>query len=257
MTWLRSILVIYLSRLLHHNRTPVRQSLIKLHNPSVNQAATHSQVVTADHQDRSMGSITASTTAKPILRVAAISGSLRSNSWHVGLIRAAEELCEESIPGLRIDHVDISDLPMANPDLETNGGDGFPPAVEAFRDRITAADCFLFASPEYNYSVTGSLKNALDWASRGTHKCWADKAAAIVCAGGDFGGGRASLHLREIGIYLDIHFINKPELHIRAYEHPPKFDGEGNLIDAKARERLKKVLLSLQAFALRLQHKEN
>uniref|UniRef100_A0A8R7U2C5 NAD(P)H dehydrogenase (quinone) n=1 Tax=Triticum urartu TaxID=4572 RepID=A0A8R7U2C5_TRIUA len=143
-----------------------------------------------------MGSVTASTTAKPILRVVAISGSLRSNSWHVGLIRAAEELCEESIPGLRIDYIDISGLPMANPDLETDGGDGFPPAVEAFRNRISAADCFLFASPECNYSVTGSLKNALDWASRGTHKCWADKAAAIVCAGGDvdFGGGRASLH---------------------------------------------------------------
>ncbi|XBI68589.1 hypothetical protein VPH35_047771 [Triticum aestivum] len=72
-----------------------------------------------------MGSVTASTTAKPILRVAAISGSLRSNSWHVGLIRAAEEMCEESIPGLRIDHIDISGLPMANPDLETDGGDGF------------------------------------------------------------------------------------------------------------------------------------
>ncbi|KAF7040312.1 hypothetical protein CFC21_050221 [Triticum aestivum] len=121
-----------------------------------------------------MGSVTASTTAMPVLRVAAISGSVRSNSWHVGLIRAAEELCEESIPRLRIDHVDISSLPMANPDLETQGGDGFPPAVEAFRDRV-AADCFLFASPEYNYSVTGSLKNTLDW---------------------------GSTHLREIGIYL-------------------------------------------------------
>ncbi|KAF7026070.1 hypothetical protein CFC21_038206 [Triticum aestivum] len=205
--------------------------------------------------------------AKPTLRVAALSGSLRNNSWHHGLIRAvltvpcmcgaAEELCEECIPGLRIDHVDISGLPMANPDLETDGGDGFPPAVEAFRDRVSAADCFLFASPEYNYSVTGSLKNALDWASRGTHKCWADKAAAIICAGGDFGGGRASLHLREIGIYLDLHFINKPELHIRAYEDPPKFDDKGNLIDAQAKDRLRKVLLSLQAFALRLQRKEN
>lgn len=205
-----------------------------------------------------MGSITASTTAEPILRVAAISGSLRSNSWHVGLIRAAEELCEEFIPGLRIDHVDISDLPMANPDLETDGGEGFPPAVEALRDRVRAADCFLFASPEYNYSVTASLKNALDWASRGRRNCWADRAAAIVSAGGDFGGGRGSFHLRQIGVFLDLHFINKPELHIRAFADPPKFDDEGNLIDGETRERLKKVLLSLHAFALRLQqHKED
>jgi NAD(P)H-dependent FMN reductase len=172
------------------------------------------------------------------------------------LPNVAEELCEEFIPGLIIDHVDISNLPMANPDLETDGGDGFPPEVEAFRARVLAADCFLFASPEYNYSVTASLKNALDWASRGSVKCWADKAAAIVCAGYDFNGGRGSLHLRQIGIYLDIHFINKPELHVRMYDDPPSFDADGNLTDAKNRERLKKVLLSLQAFALRLQPKQ-
>ncbi|XP_047061581.1 probable NADPH:quinone oxidoreductase 1 [Lolium rigidum] len=203
-----------------------------------------------------MGTLAAPASAKPtVLRVAAFSGSLRKDSWHTGLIRAAEELCEEFIPGLIIDHVDISNLPMANPDLETDGGDGFPPEVEAFRARVLAADCFLFASPEYNYSVTASLKNALDWASRGSVKCWADKAAAIVCAGYDFNGGRGSLHLRQIGIYLDIHFINKPELHVRMYDDPPSFDAHGNLTDAKNRERLKKVLLSLQAFALRLQPK--
>uniref|UniRef100_A0ACD5XEG7 Uncharacterized protein n=1 Tax=Avena sativa TaxID=4498 RepID=A0ACD5XEG7_AVESA len=205
-----------------------------------------------------METLAAPASAKPttVLRVAAFSGSVRQDSWHAGLIRAAEELCGEFIPGLQIDHVDISDLPMANPDLETDNGDGFPTEVESFRARVLAADCFLFASPEYNYSVTGSLKNALDWASRGSVKCWADKAAAIVCTGGDFGGGRGSLHLRQIGIYLDIHFINKPELHVRAFDDPPKFDAEGNLTDAKTRERLKKVLLSLQAFALRLQRNE-
>ncbi|KAM0834512.1 hypothetical protein ACQ4PT_063545 [Festuca glaucescens] len=184
-----------------------------------------------------------------VLRVAALCGSLRKDSWHRGLIRA------ESIPGLHIDHVDISGLPMANPDLETDDGDGFPPDVEAFRDRVRAADCFIFASPEYNYSITATLKNALDWASRGKKSCWADKAAAIVCAGGSFGGGRAAFHLRQIGVFLDLHFINKPELHVKAYEHPPKFDADGNLIHAETRERLRQVLLSLQAFALRLQPK--
>ncbi|XP_047060895.1 probable NADPH:quinone oxidoreductase 1 [Lolium rigidum] len=194
--------------------------------------------------------------AKPtVLRVAAFCGSLRKDSWHRGLIRAAEELCQESIPGLHIDHVDISGLPMANPDLETDDGDGFPPDVEAFRDRVRAADCFIFASPEYNYSITATLKNALDWGSRGKKSCWADKAAAIVCAGGSFGGGRAAFHLRQIGVFLDLHFINKPELHVKAYDDPPKFDADGNLIHAETRERLRQVLLSLQAFALRLQPK--
>jgi chromate reductase len=94
--------------------------------------------------------------AKPVLRVAAICGSIRKASWHRGLIRAAAEVCEESIPGLRVDDVDVADLPMLNTDLETDGGRGFPPAVEAFRAKVRDADCFLFASPEYNYSITST-----------------------------------------------------------------------------------------------------
>ncbi|CAL4922774.1 unnamed protein product [Urochloa decumbens] len=196
------------------------------------------------------------TAAKPVLRVAAICGSIRKGSWHRGLIRAAAEVCEESIPGLRIDDVDVADLPMLNTDLETDGGRGFPPAVEAFRARVRDADCFLFASPEYNYSITSPLKNALDWASRGVN-LWADKPGAIVCAGANFGGGRSSYHLRQVGVFLDIHFINKPELFVWAFYEPDKyFDGDGNLIHAETRERLKQVLLSLQAFTLRLQKKD-
>ncbi|RCV44714.1 hypothetical protein SETIT_9G396700v2 [Setaria italica] len=195
--------------------------------------------------------------AKPVvLRVAAISGSIRKASWHRGLIRAAAEVCADSIPGLRVDDVDVAGLPMLNTDLETDGGRGFPPAVEAFRASVRDADCFLFASPEYNYSITSPLKNALDWASRGVN-CWADKPAAIVCAGGNFGGGRSSYQLRQVGVFLDIHFINKPELFVFAFSEPDKFfDGDGNLIHAETRERLKQVLLSLQAFTLRLQRKD-
>ncbi|GJN07818.1 hypothetical protein PR202_ga25682 [Eleusine coracana subsp. coracana] len=190
---------------------------------------------------------------KPVLRVAAISGSIRKASWHRGLIRAAAEICEESIPELLIDDVDIADLPMLNTDLVT---DGFPPAVEAFRTKVLQADCFLFASPEYNYSITGPLKNALDWASIGVN-CWADKPAAIVSAGGNFGGGRSNYPLRQIGVFLDIHFINKPELFVFAFEEPSKFfDGDGNLIDLETKARLKKVILSLQAFTLRLRKKD-
>lgn len=65
-------------------------------------------------------------------------------------------MCEESIPGLRVEHVDISDLPLLNIDLETDGGAGFPPAVEAFRDKVRQADCFLFGSPEHNYSIAST-----------------------------------------------------------------------------------------------------
>ena len=95
------------------------------------------------------------------------------------------------------------------------------------------------------------LKNAIDWASRPPN-CWADKAAAIVSTGGSFGGGLAQYHLRQIGIYLDLHFINKPEFHLNAFAPPAKFDSNGNLIDPQSKDRLKEVLLSLLAFTLRL-----
>jgi hypothetical protein len=65
-------------------------------------------------------------------------------------------VCDDSIPGLRVDELDISDLPLINTDLETGGGTGFPPAVEAFRAKVCQADCFLFGAPEYNYSIAST-----------------------------------------------------------------------------------------------------
>lgn len=100
-------------------------------------------------------------------------------------------------------------------------------------------------------AVPAPLKNAIDWASRPPN-VWADKAAAIISAGGNFGGGRGQYHLRQTGVYLDLHFINKPELFVYAFQPPAKFDAHGNLIDAEVKERLKQVLLSLQKFTLRL-----
>ncbi|KAK6143255.1 hypothetical protein DH2020_023603 [Rehmannia glutinosa] len=187
----------------------------------------------------------------PVIKVAALCGSLRKGSYNRGLLRAAKDL-SKSISGLEIEYVDISPLPFLNTDLEVNGT--YPPVVEAFRQKILAADSILFASPEYNYSVTGPLKNAIDWASRPPN-VWADKAAAVVSTGGGFGGGRSQYHLRQIGVYLDLHFINKPEFFLNAFQPPAKFDSDGNLIDDAAKAKLKDVLLSLYAFTLRLQGK--
>lgn len=139
-------------------------------------------------------------------------------------------------------------MPLLNTDLEVQGT--YPAAVEAFRTKIQEADSFLFASPEYNYSVTGALKNAIDWASRPPN-VWAGKASAIVSAGGGFGGGRAQYHLRQIGVFLDLHFINKPEFFLNVFQPPAKFDGDGNLIDEAAKEKLKEVLLALKALSQR------
>ncbi|KAK6928910.1 NADPH-dependent FMN reductase-like, partial [Dillenia turbinata] len=188
--------------------------------------------------------------AKPMIEVAAICGSLRKASFNRSLLRTAEKLCRESINGVQIKFVDISSLPFINTDLEVNGT--FPPAVQDFRKTILQADAVLFATPEYNYSITPPLKNAIDWASRPPN-VWADKAAAIVSAAGSSGGSRAQYHLRQIGVFLDLHFINKPELFIKAFEPPRKFDSEGNLIDAETIDKLKAILFALQAFTLRLQ----
>lgn len=102
--------------------------------------------------------------------------------------------------------------------------------------------------------MVAPLKNAIDWASRPPN-VWAGKAAAIVSTGGDFGGGRAQYHLRQIGVYLDLHFINKPEFFLRAFQPPPKFNKDGDLIDEEGKDKLKQVLLSLHAFTLRLRGK--
>ncbi|XP_039024595.1 NAD(P)H:quinone oxidoreductase-like [Hibiscus syriacus] len=188
------------------------------------------------------------TAAKPV-KVAALCGSLRKGSYNRALIRYAMEITKQEIDGIEIDFVEISSLPMLNTDLEIDGK--YPPVVEAFRQRILAAECFLFASPEYNYSVTALLKNAMDWASRPPN-VWANKAAAIVSAAGSLGGARAQYHYRQIGVRLDLHFINK-EFFLNAYESPAKFDSDGNLIDPSFQRRMKSVLLALQAFTLRLQ----
>ncbi|XP_023525714.1 NAD(P)H:quinone oxidoreductase-like [Cucurbita pepo subsp. pepo] len=187
--------------------------------------------------------------AQPAVKVVALCGSLRKSSTNRGLIRAATEIAKDSIDGLEIEYVDISPLPMLNTDLEVDGT--YPPAVEAFRRKILEAESVLFASPEYNYSVTAPLKNALDWASRPPN-VWGNKAAAIVSSSGSLGGARSQYHLRQIGVFLDLHFINKPEFFLNAYQPPPKFDSHGDLIDDKVREKLKAVLLALHAFSLRL-----
>ncbi|KAJ4979059.1 hypothetical protein NE237_009839 [Protea cynaroides] len=187
------------------------------------------------------------TSVVPDVNVLALCGSLRKASCHRGLIRSAIQISQESIKGMKVEYVDISSLPFINTDLEVDGT--YHPVVDAFRQKILEADCFLFASPEYNYSLSPPLKNAIDWASRPPN-VWAGKSAAIVSTGGNFGGGRSQYHLRQIGVYIDLHFINKPEFFLHAFQPPQKFDSEGNLLDADAKMRLKEVLLSLQAFTL-------
>ncbi|KAH9295835.1 hypothetical protein KI387_039423, partial [Taxus chinensis] len=162
-----------------------------------------------------------------VLKVAAICGSLSATSKNMGLVKAAIEIVEKSITGMEIELLDLSEVPLFNTDLIK---DVHPEAVLTFRKKVYEADCLLFSTPEYVYSVPALLKNALEWASL-SPSVMKGKAAAVMSAGGELGGARAQYQLRQMGVYHDLYFVNKPEVFVKAYSSPKKFDENGNLID--------------------------
>lgn len=158
------------------------------------------------------------------IRILGLSGSLRKGSYNTAALRAAAGLLPE---GASMEIADLSEIPVYNEDVKAQG---FPPAVQKLREQIAAADALFFATPEYNYSVSGVLKNAIDWASRPPNQPFDDKPVAIMSAsGGLLGGARAQYHLRQIGIFMNLRFVNRPEVMIG--QAPTKFDAEGNLTD--------------------------
>ena len=115
-------------------------------------------------------------------------------------------------------------------------------------------DMYLFF--QFISFLAAPLKNAIDWASVGPN-CWGNKAAAVASAGGgfeSFDDRRSHDHLRQVGVFLDLHFINKPKFLLNTSQDPAKFDSDGNLIDAEAKEKLKGVLVALRDFTLRLKN---
>ena len=179
------------------------------------------------------------------VRILGISGSLRRSSFNSGLLRAAQEAAGDAAD---VTVADIRGVPLYDNDVYETG---FPPAVAAFRDQIAAADALLFACPEYNYSMSGVLKNAIDWASRPPSQPFAGKPVAIMGAsGGAMGTARAQYHLRQSCVFLDMHPLNKPELMVAAAG--PKFDASGNLTDEETRTRVGALVEALAAWARRL-----
>src|SRR5215831_19612068 len=127
------------------------------------------------------------------ITVLGICGSLRAGSYNKAALRTAIEL---KPPGMTIETADIGSIPLYNEDVRAQG---FPPPVEKLRAQIAAAAAILFVTPEYNYSMPGVLKNAIDWASRPYgDSAWAGKPAAVMGAsGGMLGTARAQYHLRQ------------------------------------------------------------
>lgn len=179
------------------------------------------------------------------IHVAAIVGSLRTRSYNRGLLRAAQELKPEAI---RLTELPIGNLPLFNEDLEDN-----PPApVLALRQGIREADALLFITPEYNYSIPGVLKNALDWASRPSdnHVLTGKPAAVMGASGGRSATMRAQLHLRQIFTTLDVRALNKPEIYIAYAEN--HFDDDVNLVTPEFRDLVKILMANLAEWTCRL-----
>ncbi len=179
------------------------------------------------------------------LGILGIAGSLREGSYNRAALRAAQKLAPA---GIRVDTFDIKDLPLFNDDLA-----GRPPqAVIDLKAAVRAADAILFVTPEYNYSIPGVLKNAIDWGSRPYgDSAWEGKAAAIMgAATGAIGTARAQYHLRQTFVFLDVHAVNRPEVMIS--HAAQKFDAHGNLTDEKTQGLIRQLLENLAAWTRRL-----
>lgn len=174
------------------------------------------------------------------IKILGIAGSLRKSSYNRAVLRAAQKLAPA---GAILDIAELDGIPGFNQDEEQK-----PPAkVVELKEKIRAADAVLFVTPEYNYSVPGLLKNAIDWASRPYgDSAWNGKPAAVMSASiGVFGGVRAQYHLRQIFVFLDMAAVNKPEVMIgNAAE---RFDDQGNLKDEKTKQLISQLLESLVA----------
>lgn len=172
------------------------------------------------------------------IKILGISGSLRAKSYNTAALKALHELLP---PGVSLIEADISEIPLYSEDVREQG---WPPAVERLRKQIEQADAIIFSTPEYNYSVPGVLKNAIDWASRPPQQPFAGKPAAIMGASpGAIGTARAQYHLRQIGVFLDLQFINKPEVMIGGAAE--RFDANGKLTHEATRDFLKTMVTAL------------
>lgn len=174
------------------------------------------------------------------IRVLGISGSLRRSSYNTAALRAAAQVA----PGdMQIEIITLHGIPNFDADLEA--GDGPLPEVERLRTAIAEADALLIATPEYNWSIPGVLKNALDWASRGGGGSpLRGKPAAILGAGARFGTLRAQTHLREILRHNRGRVVDHPEVMID--QASTRFDAAGNLTDERFRDQIGRLLEALR-----------
>ncbi len=176
------------------------------------------------------------------IKILGIAGSLRAASYNKAALKAAQGMVP---PDVTLDAFDLAGLPLFNQDTEAEPNE----RVAAFKKAIRAADAILICSPEYNYSIPGVLKNAIDCASRPYgDNAWSGKPVALIGASaGKFGGVRAQAHLRQCFVFLDLPALNKPEVTIS--EAAKAFDAAGKLTDETSTKLIRQLLENLAAFA--------
>jgi chromate reductase len=180
------------------------------------------------------------------MRLLAIIGSLRRGSYNRMVLRAVLESLPE---GVSISEAPIRDVPLYDDDLRQERG--YPEAVRRLREQIADADAVLFITPEYNFSVPGVLKNAVDWASRPPDQPFRDKPVAIMGAStGMIGTARMQYHLRQSMVFVEALPLARPEVMIPFAAD--KFDGEGRLIDERTRGAIRAQLEALVAWTRRV-----
>ena len=179
------------------------------------------------------------------IKVLGIAGSLRKASYNTAALR---EAVQRAPAGMSIDVADIADIPLYNEDVYATG---FPAAVDRLREQIRAADALLLVTPEYNYSIPGVFKNAIDWVSRPPDQPFAGKPAAIMGASpGRLGTARAQYHLRQSLVFLDVRVLNRPEVMISAAH--TVFGEDGGLTDERTGKYISDLLVALHDWTLKL-----
>lgn len=164
-----------------------------------------------------------------------ISGSFRQGSYNSAVLRACGELLGNRAT---LEMASLSDIPIYNED--DRPPDAFPPAVQALADAVRRCDAVLIATPEYNFSIPGGLKNALDWVSRTPEPPFRGKLVAVMSAStGKLGAARAQYHLRQVLQCLESRVICKPEVFV---SDAPRAFSDGRLVDPSAREILARLL---------------
>jgi chromate reductase len=182
---------------------------------------------------------------KKTFHILGFAGSLRKGSYNRSLLRAAVELAP---PEVEIDIFDLDGIPPYNQDLEQQ----LPAKVREFKKKIRDCDALLIVTPEYNYSMPGVLKNAIDWASR-PHgdNSFEDKPVAIMGASmGMIGTARAQYHLRQSCVFLNMHPLNRPEVMVSHAQDKIK---DGKITDPTTSDLIRRLLEGLVAWTNRLQ----